>query len=180
MERRVPGGTVRVVRGDITRMEVDAVVNAANRHLAGGGGVDGAIHRAGGPEIMAELWRRYPDGCRTGGAVTTSAGRLPARHVIHAVGPRWAGGGQGEDEQLASAWRAALAEAVEHGCGSVAFPSISTGIYGFPVERAARIGVAEVLSALAALPEDRPIDVTICAFSEADERAYAAAFERAV
>src|SRR5437016_12242641 len=92
-------------QGDITAQKVDAVVNAANRHLAGGGGVDGAIHRAGGPEIMAELRRRYPDGCRTGGAVTTGAGRLPARQVIHAVGPRWAGGGQGEDEQLASAWR---------------------------------------------------------------------------
>src|ERR1700704_6944169 len=99
------------------------MVNAANQHLAGGGGVDGAIHRAGGPSLMAELRQRY-DGCPTGSAVITGAGRLPARHVIHAVGPRWRDGDHGEDEQLASAWRSALREAIDHEAASVAFPSL--------------------------------------------------------
>jgi O-acetyl-ADP-ribose deacetylase (regulator of RNase III) len=176
-ERAFRGGTVRVSRGDITTLAVDAIVNAANQFLGGGGGVDGAIHRAGGPEIMAETQRRFPDGCLTGSAVTTSAGQLPARFVIHAVGPRWRGGGQGEDGQLASAWRSALCEAIEHQANSVAFPSLATGIYGFPVQRAAGLAMAEVRRALADLPPGRQLEVTVCAFSEADEAAYAQALE---
>ena len=161
-----------MVEGDITELEVDAIVNAANSQLAGGGGVDGAIHRRGGPEIMRETRAAFPEGCPTGSAVTTSGGDLPAGLVIHAVGPRWRGGDHGEDELMASAWRAALSEAVGHDCTSVAFPSISTGIYGFPIDRAARLAVAEVASALAALPEGRRLEVTICAFSPADAAVY--------
>ncbi len=166
-----------MVRGDITALEVDAIVNAANAALAGGGGVDGAVHRTGGPGIMAELRRNFPNGCPTGSAVTTSGGLLPARWVIHAVGPRWQGGHRGEDELLASAWRTALAEAVALEAGSVAFPSLATGIYGFPVERAAPLALGEIGRALAALPDDRRLDVTICAFSSGDEAAYARALD---
>ena len=168
----LPGGVVRVVEGDITELDVDAIVNAANSQLAGGGGVDGATHRRGGPEIMRETRGRFPDGCPTGGAVTTGAGDLRARFVIHAVGPRWSGGRGGEDELLSSAWRSALAQAVEHDCRSVAFPSISTGIYGFPIDRAARLAVAVVMKALAGLPAGRRLEVTICAFSPADAAVY--------
>jgi O-acetyl-ADP-ribose deacetylase (regulator of RNase III) len=174
-ELRLPGGSVQVVRADITRQRVDAIVNAANAGLAGGGGVDGAIHLTGGPEIMAETRRLFPDGCATGGAVTTGAGALPARYVIHAVGPRWQGGGNREEELLASAWRSALYEAVEHGCRSVAIPSIATGSYGFPVRRAAELAAAEVWFALERLEPERSLDVTICAFTDADREAYATA-----
>jgi|ERR1700682_1008548 len=176
-ERDFPGGRVRVSRGDITTLAVDAVVNAANQQLAGGGGVDGAIHRAGGPEIMAEIRRLFPEGCPTGSAVTTGGGRMPARLVIHAVGPRWRGGGHGEDRQLASAWRSALQEAVDHGAESVAFPSLATGIYGFPVERAAGLAMAAVREGLARLPEGRSLDVTVCAFSASDEVVYSRALD---
>jgi len=176
-ERNLAGGTVRVVRGDITALEVDAIVNAANAALAGGGGVDGAVHRAGGPGIMAELRRNFPNGCPTGGAVTTSGGLLAARWVIHAVGPRWQGGQRGEDELLASAWRAALAEAVALEAGSVAFPSLATGIYGFPVGRAAPLALSEVRRALAALPQDRSMEVIICTFSTEDQTAYVEALD---
>ncbi|MGI8607740.1 MAG: O-acetyl-ADP-ribose deacetylase [Candidatus Dormibacteria bacterium] len=163
-----------VVRADITTLDVDAIVNAANSHLAGGGGVDGAIHRAGGPEIMAETRRRFPEGCPTGGAVTTGGGRLRARWVIHAVGPVWRGGNRGEDQMLASTWHSALREAVALGARSVAFSSISTGVYGFPVDRAAAIAVAEVTGALAA---GAGLEVVICAFSERDERTYLRALD---
>jgi len=176
-ERDFRGGRVRVIRGDITILDADAVVNAANQHLAGGGGVDGAIHRAGGPEIIAETRRRFPDGCPTGKAVTTGGGRLPARLVIHAVGPRWHGGDHGEDDQLGSAWRAALREAVEHDATSVAFPSLATGVYGFPVRRAATLAMAEVRRTLAELPAGRQLEVIVCAFSANDEDAYAEALE---
>src|ERR1700737_1150878 len=117
-ERTFPGGTVRVSRGDITTLAVDAIVNAANQQVAGGGGVDGAIHRAGGPEIMAETDRLYPRGCPTGGAGTTGGGRLKAKWVIHAVGPVWLGGGRDEEALLASAWRTALSQAVAVGAHS--------------------------------------------------------------
>lgn len=137
---------MEAVQGDITRMEVDAIVNAANTGLQGGGGVDGAIHRAGGPSIMAECdeIRRRQGGCPTGDAVITGAGNLPARWVIHTVGPVWRGGSRDEDRLLASAYRNSLRVAVENGARSVAFPGISTGVYGFPQERAARIAVEEV------------------------------------
>jgi O-acetyl-ADP-ribose deacetylase (regulator of RNase III) len=138
----INGRTIELVQGDITLQEADAIVNAANSGLRGGGGVDGAIHRAGGPSIMEEC-RRF-GGCPTGSAVITGAGYLKARHVIHAVGPVWRGGGSGEPELLAGAYRRSLELANEAGQRTVAFPSISTGVYSFPVDRAARIALDAV------------------------------------
>lgn len=143
-----------VVQGDITRLAVDAIVNAANSSLMGGGGVDGAIHRAGGPAILEECRAivARQGGCRTGEAVITGAGNLPARYVIHTVGPVWRGGGSGEREALASCYRRSLELAVEHQCKTVAFPNISTGVYGFPKAEAARIAVATVAAFLKKAP----------------------------
>lgn len=138
------------VEGDITRQEVDAIVNAANRSLLGGGGVDGAIHRAAGPELLA--YCRTLNGCDTGSAKITPGFRLQARWVIHTVGPVWQGGNQGEDDLLASCYRSSMALAAEHGLKSVAFPQISTGAYGFPLERACRISVATIRECLRAHP----------------------------
>jgi O-acetyl-ADP-ribose deacetylase len=132
---------VELVQGDITQQRVDAIVNAANSGLAGGGGVDGAIHRAAGPTVMNETDMLYPEGCPTGSAVATTAGRLEAKYVFHAVGPIWKGGTSGEPEALASAYQRCLELAVEHECESVAFPAISTGVYRFPQDRAAEISL---------------------------------------
>ena len=137
---------LRLVQGDITTFQADAIVNAANQGLRGGGGVDGAIHRAGGPAIMEEC--RKIGGCPTGEARITTAGRLPARYVIHAVGPIWRGGGHGEADLLASAYRWSLRLAEERGLATIAFPSISTGAYGYPVQQAARIAVRTVVEHL--------------------------------
>lgn len=141
---------ISVLQGDITREQVDAIVNAANAELMGGGGVDGAIHRAAGPQLMAycDEIRAREGGCPTGSAVITPGGKLPCRFVIHAVGPVWHGGRRNEDELLANAYRKSLELAEEHQLKSVAFSNISTGVYGFPKERAARI-VAKVIAEFA-------------------------------
>ena len=142
---------IELVQGDITTVAADAIVNAANSSLLGGGGVDGAIHRAGGPAILEES--RRLGGCETGDAKATSAGDLPARMVIHAVGPVWQGGEQGEEALLASAHRRSLEVASEAGARTVAFPAISTGVYRFPVDRAARIAIDTTADYLASNPE---------------------------
>jgi O-acetyl-ADP-ribose deacetylase (regulator of RNase III) len=139
---------IEVVRGDITRQPVDAVVTAANAALVGGGGVDGAVHAAAGPRLLATLREGWPDGCGTGAAVATPAyGLAPVQWVIHAVGPVWRGGGHGEPAQLASAYTEALARADDVGARSVAFPAISTGVYGYPKEEAARVAVQALRNA---------------------------------
>jgi O-acetyl-ADP-ribose deacetylase (regulator of RNase III) len=149
----VAGGGARIalVEGDITAQAVDAIVNAANSSLLGGGGVDGAIHRAGGPAILEEC--RLLGGCKVGDAKATTAGRLDARYVIHTVGPVWLGGDDDEDALLASCHRRSLEVAAELGCRTVAFPAISTGVYRFPVARAARIAIDTTAEVLAAGPE---------------------------
>jgi O-acetyl-ADP-ribose deacetylase len=144
------GGKLSLEEGDITRVAADAIVNAANSALAGGGGVDGAIHRAGGPEIMREL-NRIRDrmgGCATGSAVATGAGKLPARHVFHAVGPVYRDGRHGEPELLASCYRRCLELAEERSVETISFPAISTGVYGYPLEEAAAIALGEVTAHL--------------------------------
>ena len=163
---------IRIERGDITRIAVDAIVNAANSALAGGGGVDGAIHRAGGESLMRELdvIRQREGGCPTGSAVVTGAGKLPAKLVFHAVGPVYKDGRHGEPELLASCYRTCLKLAVEHGARTISFPAISTGVYGYPVDRAAEIAVREVSGFL---HENTPIDaVVFVVFDAAAERAY--------
>jgi O-acetyl-ADP-ribose deacetylase (regulator of RNase III) len=155
---------MRVVVADITTVVVDAIVNAANESLLGGGGVDGAIHRAAGPELLAEC--RRLGGCPTGEARITRGYRLPARFVIHTVGPVWRGGGHGEAALLASCYRASLHLAMENGARSIAFPAISTGVYGFPAAPAARIAVETVADVLARHPGALD-EVLFCCFSEA-------------
>ncbi len=135
---------VELVQGDITSQQVDAIVNAANSQLAGGGGVDGAIHRMAGPSVMEETDRRYPEGCPTGSAVASTAGNLSAKHIFHAVGPVWRGGNGGEPGQLQGAYRRCLELAVEHECESIAFPAISTGVYGYPMDLAAEHSLTSV------------------------------------
>jgi O-acetyl-ADP-ribose deacetylase (regulator of RNase III) len=135
---------LELVQGDITRQQVDAIVNAANADLAGGGGVDGAIHRAAGPTLMEQTDARYPDGCETGDAVATDGGNLTANYVFHAVGPVWNGGIRNESKLLASAYRRCLELALEHRCSSIAFPAISTGVYRYPIDQAADVSLKTV------------------------------------
>ncbi len=146
--RQIGTSRLELVYGDITAERVDAIGNAANSALRGGGGVDGAIHRAAGPGLLDELRRRYPDGTPTGTAVATEAHELPSRWILHAVGPIWRGGGHGEEEQLVGAYRSCLELADELGARSVAFPAISMGIYGYPPHDGARIAVRTVASHL--------------------------------
>jgi O-acetyl-ADP-ribose deacetylase (regulator of RNase III) len=157
-------GRVEIIQGDITTLAVDAIVNAANGSLLGGGGVDGAIHRAAGPRLLAEC--RTLGGARPGEAKITAGYDLPARHVIHAVGPIWRGGAAGEDATLESAYRRSLEVAVDAGLASVAFPSISTGVYAFPKERAARIAQATIRAWLEVT--ELPRLVILCVFSDTE------------
>ena len=169
--RPVGEGRIALLRADITTLTVDAVVDAANQSLAGGGGVDGAIHRAAGPELMRELRERY-ERCPTGSAVITGGGRLAARYVIHAVGPRWRDGNHGEPELLAQAYRSAFTLASEHSCTTLAAPSISIGIYGFPIDLAAPIAMGAAAAALEA-PGTSLREITFALFSDADLEVFA-------
>ena len=172
MTTKINRTSLALIRGDITRERVDAIVNAANEQLMGGGGVDGAIHRAGGPAIMAECSaiRAEQGGCPTGQAVITTGGNLPAKHVIHTVGPIWRGGNSGEAELLASCYRESLRLAMEHGIKTIAFPSISTGVYGYPVAQAAVVALHAVKQFLAA--HDGLDEVRFVLFDDATHGAY--------
>jgi O-acetyl-ADP-ribose deacetylase (regulator of RNase III) len=165
---------IEIIQGDITQQSVDAIVNAANGMLMGGGGVDGAIHRAGGPAIMAEC--RELGGCATGDAKATTAGLLSARHVVHAVGPVWRGGARGEEDLLASSYRRSIEVADELGCASLALPAISTGIYGYPIELAAPVALATGVEAAEASRQVTLLRYVL--FSEPDLAVYLAAAER--
>ena len=178
MKKTIAGRVIELVRGDITREATDAIVNAANSSLLGGGGVDGAIHRAGGPAILEECKaiRARSGECPTGQAVITGGGRLKARFVIHTVGPVWHGGGRGEPERLASCYRNSLQLAAEKRLRSVAFPSVSTGVYRYPVAKAAAVALGEVARFLQERA-DAPDEVRFVLFDDATHEAYRAALE---
>ncbi len=166
-------GKLEIITGDITEQDVDAIVNAANCSLLGGGGVDGAIHRAAGPELLAEC--RTLHGCETGKAKITKGYRLKARYVIHTPGPVWHGGGHGEEALLASCYRSCMALAAENGCKTVDFPSISTGVYHFPLEKASRIAVDTITACLEEYPAIERVRM-VC-FNQHTQRFYLAALE---
>ena len=163
---------VKLIQGDITKLQVDAIVNAANSSLLGGGGVDGAIHRAGGPQILeaCKQIRNKQGGCKTGEAVITTGGNLKAKHVIHTVGPVWNGGSNNEEQLLGNAYRNSLQLAVEHNISTIAFPNISTGIYGFPKRRAAEIAIDTVQQFLQVNESIR--EVIFCCFDEENTNLY--------
>ena len=174
LTRRIGRAQLDVIVADITTLKVDAIVNAANSSLLGGGGVDGAIHDAAGPELLVAC--QALGGCTTGDAKITKGFRLPARHVIHAVGPVWHGGARGEDEALASCYRRAIELCAESHLASVAFPAISTGIYRFPADRAAKIAVRVTAEALPTAPSLER--VVFCCFSEASARLHESTLAR--
>jgi len=180
MEIKCGKAVVRIIKGDITKQDTEAIVNAANSSLLGGGGVDGAIHRAGGPQILEECRqiRAVRGGCPTGEAVITGGGNLQARYVIHTVGPVWRGGNNGEDGLLAGAYRNSLALAAKKGIKTVSFPSISTGAYRFPVRRAAEIAAATVSGFL---KQQNPVrEVRFVLFNESDLKTYREAWEKII
>jgi O-acetyl-ADP-ribose deacetylase len=158
---------LQIIQGDITHQAVDAIVNAANTSLLGGGGVDGAIHRSAGPELLKEC--RTLGGCATGSAKITKGYNLPAKHVVHTVGPIWHGGGEHEDELLANCYRNSFKLARQHKLSTIAFPSISTGVYGFPVERASRIALREITSELSTNPS---VNVLVVCFDDRTFQTY--------
>lgn len=166
---------LEILQGDITVQKVDAIANAANSALAGGGGVDGAIHRAAGPTLMDETRALYPDGCPTGSAVATTAGRLHAKYVFHTVGPVWRGGVEGEETKLKSCYRTCLDLAREHGCQSIAFPAISTGVYGYPMDLAASTSLETVRQLL--VEHQTPELVRFVLFGEGAYGAFARVLE---
>ncbi|MEE9591407.1 MAG: O-acetyl-ADP-ribose deacetylase [Thermodesulfobacteriota bacterium] len=173
MEVKIKNTTISLVRGDITKEDTDAIVNAANSRLVGGGGVDGAIHRAGGPKIMKEC--RKIGGCPTGDAVITCSGNLKAKHVIHTVGPIYRDGNHNEEKLLESVYRSSLERAIENGARSVAFPSISTGVYGYPIREAASVALKTVIDFI---KTHKGIDlVKFVLFSERDSKVYKEALE---
>jgi O-acetyl-ADP-ribose deacetylase len=178
MRIEVRGQTIELQQGDIASQQVDAIVNAANSRLAGGGGVDGAIHRRGGPEIMRDTDACYPGGCPTGSAVISTAGRLDAKYVIHAVGPVWGGGQRGEGELLAAAYRRSLELALQHDCRSIALPALSTGAYRFPMDQAARIALGTAIEFLR--QHGRPELIRFVLFDAGAYGAFAAALEELV
>ncbi len=179
-EYKVGSATVLFIRGNITEMATDAIVNAANSSLMGGGGVDGAIHRKGGPRLLEECKRirteQWPKGLPTGKAVITSGGNLKAKHVVHTVGPVWRGGSKGEDELLRNAYTNSMAIAVQNGLQTVAFPSISTGAYGYPVEKASQIAISAVKAFLE--NHDRLHEVIFVLFSDYNLKVYVEAAEK--
>ena len=174
LTRQIGTARLEVIVADITSLSVDAIVNAANSSLLGGGGVDGAIHRAAGPDLVAEC--RQLHGCKTGDAKITKGYRLPARHVIHTVGPVWQGGDRGEDELLASCYRRVIELCGLHALNSVAFPAISTGIYRFPADRAADVAVSTTVDALPTVPSLGR--VIFCCFSDDSARLHEQAMAR--
>ncbi len=175
MKTRIGNSVLDLHQGDITLEVVDAIVSAANSHLAGGGGVDGAIHRRGGPAIMSETRAKYPDGCPTGSAVISTAGNLKAKYVIHAVGPVWGGGKRGEPELLAGAFRRSLELAVENDCPSIALPALSTGAYRYPMDQAARLALRTTIEFLK--QHGRPELVRFVLFDAGAYGAFSAALE---
>ncbi len=175
MKAVIAGQIIELHQGDITLQEVDAIVNAANNRLAGGGGVDAAIHRRGGPAIMAETNARYPDGCPTGSAVISTAGKLTARYVIHAVGPVWGGGKRGEAELLAGAYRRSLELAIENECRAIALPALSTGAYRYPMDLATRVALRTAIEFLK--EHGRPELVRFVLFDAGAYGAFAAALD---